>query len=421
MTRLPTILMVVFTLISADWLHAADRSDAEQEAIVKSAQRKIIADLNSPDRDRSTSVRHAGQTGKKPKKGLLRILTNPFNFGSRAKSEANEPTKVAETPRAPSSAKRKPRQIRKPAGATTRKKPELISQVEKIEPAPDSAPQAPRAKGRSPINAWVSRILVKIGLSRKQNPPEPEVLLAETQKPAWMRLLAKPQAAESAPELGANRPNPGTAPPLQANPEKPGKGWLGGLLSRNAPRVKADGGEKLVAHAENPRRPKGLANLIGRSGGADRKIAPETQLAAVAQAHQPPAQNTAYRAITPNRVTLHLLDTGSENSTIPYEVDGGKVGRVHGSGDEWSWLELESGLMGVMRNKYLRDARQDEVLGFLADEIKASRPSVDVQVADVDPAHSPGSAAGDEPQTGIQTPPPTATAAPANLGSAPAQ
>jgi hypothetical protein len=67
------------------------------------------------------------------------------------------------------------------------------------------------------------------------------------------------------------------------------------------------------------------------------------------------------------RSPFHVFDEGPEKSLL-IELDGERVGRVKEQGREWSWLQLDSGLMGVMRNKYLRGATPAEVEQFLASE-----------------------------------------------------
>ncbi|MEM1295466.1 MAG: hypothetical protein AAGH89_08870 [Verrucomicrobiota bacterium] len=72
-------------------------------------------------------------------------------------------------------------------------------------------------------------------------------------------------------------------------------------------------------------------------------------------------------AIDASSAPFHVIDSGPEDTFI-VELDQGAVGRTHGSGENWTWLEMHDGLMGLMRKKHLRPARQSEVMNFLAME-----------------------------------------------------
>lgn len=64
------------------------------------------------------------------------------------------------------------------------------------------------------------------------------------------------------------------------------------------------------------------------------------------------------------RGPFHVFDE-NPGETFLIELDGEQVGRVREAGKEWAWLQLDSGLMGVMRKKYLRTATAQEVQQFL--------------------------------------------------------
>ncbi len=74
-----------------------------------------------------------------------------------------------------------------------------------------------------------------------------------------------------------------------------------------------------------------------------------------------------FSAVEGRGAPFHVFDI-DPSETFLIELDGGKVGRVQEQGKEWAWLQLESGLMGVMRNKHLRPASREEVMEFLAIE-----------------------------------------------------
>jgi hypothetical protein len=71
------------------------------------------------------------------------------------------------------------------------------------------------------------------------------------------------------------------------------------------------------------------------------------------------------------RAPFHVIDTG-DGSTQLLELDSGTVGRKHGEGDEWTWMQLDSGLMGLMKKRFVRPAVPGEVVAFLAAEAKSS-------------------------------------------------
>ena len=64
---------------------------------------------------------------------------------------------------------------------------------------------------------------------------------------------------------------------------------------------------------------------------------------------------------------LHVVDEGRDE-TIVTKLSPGAVGRSHGYGDSWRWLELESGLIGLIRNADLRGATEAEIDSFLEAE-----------------------------------------------------
>jgi hypothetical protein len=88
----------------------------------------------------------------------------------------------------------------------------------------------------------------------------------------------------------------------------------------------------------------------------------------VAPTEQPGTQE--YFTIKTVRAPFHVIEAG-ESQTQLLELETGTVGRKHGEGDEWAWLQLESGLMGLMKKRYIRPALDSEVVAFLAAEAKS--------------------------------------------------
>jgi hypothetical protein len=85
-----------------------------------------------------------------------------------------------------------------------------------------------------------------------------------------------------------------------------------------------------------------------------------------------PAANPDYFTVK-LKSPFHVIDTGAGAAeTEVIELDSGTVGRRHGEGEEWAWLQLDSGLMGLMKKRALRPASQNEVTAYLAAESKSS-------------------------------------------------
>ncbi len=108
--------------------------------------------------------------------------------------------------------------------------------------------------------------------------------------------------------------------------------------------------------------------------------------------------------------TFHVFDE-DPRETFPIELSGEQVGRVRGQGKEWAWMQLDSGLMGVMRNKFLRQASPEEVERFLASEQfpQGARADLgfDIGIIDLDAeGHPIQSEAGEEmpPERGTMPP-----------------
>ncbi len=129
-----------------------------------------------------------------------------------------------------------------------------------------------------------------------------------------------------------------------------------------------------------------------------------------------------YFAVADSHVPFHVIDTGPED-TFVIELNAGTVGRTHGSGDNWTWLEMHDGLMGLMRKKHLRPAHQSEVMTYLAMESGASGPQSSpqpVQFVEIDLPELPSDSPEPEMALGEGLLPPIAEDPPAAMPEEPA-
>jgi hypothetical protein len=92
------------------------------------------------------------------------------------------------------------------------------------------------------------------------------------------------------------------------------------------------------------------------------------------------------------RGAFHAFDEVPGQSLL-VELEGDEVGRIKDQGKEWAWLQLDSGLMGVMKNKYLRQATPGEIREFLAMEGPpkgaSSETALSFEVIDLDSSGLP--------------------------------
>ncbi|MEM1295695.1 MAG: hypothetical protein AAGH89_10050 [Verrucomicrobiota bacterium] len=173
----------------------------------------------------------------------------------------------------------------------------------------------------------------------------------------------------------------------QTGPDGGGGGWLGTLF-RSIGSGKTDG--EVVSERSRPEAngPRLLGFLRARN---EMEVTRVDKMSSESFGDFDEAYASGqpeYLAVNQNRAPIHLIEPGTD-LTIPLEVDGGEVGRLHAHGDEWSWVQLDSGLMGVMRNRYLREAKREEVANFLADERLSTEQhdsSMKVEVAEAGPA-----------------------------------
>ncbi len=156
---------------------------------------------------------------------------------------------------------------------------------------------------------------------------------------------------------------------------------------------------------------KGLGQLVAlsrRESFKPARVAPKyteggvSKNEEIATADKP--ENVEYFTIKAARAPFHVIDTGAGQTEL-VELDAGTVGRKHGEGDEWTWLQLDSGLMGLMKKRYIRPAMNSEVSAFLVAEEKSGASARDggrdVRYVEVELPHAELSA---EEMTSVETP-----------------
>jgi len=75
--------------------------------------------------------------------------------------------------------------------------------------------------------------------------------------------------------------------------------------------------------------------------------------------------NFDFAAVRGHSVPFHVFDVDS-SETILVELSGDELARVRKQGEQWAWIQLDSGLMGLVRNHHVRQASEFEVLKYLA-------------------------------------------------------
>tara|TARA_R110002096_G_scaffold122929_3_gene266095 strand:- start:6912 stop:8147 length:1236 start_codon:yes stop_codon:yes gene_type:complete len=369
-------LAFIVLSFSAELMKAAERGNREHTVAIENAEQRLIENLESP---REPNV-EANFSNPGKSRNLLRRIAAPFDFSVRKKRTEIEATEdnlvnLEQTKSEPLA------EIRK-----------LPTQPEKsIAPPSPSNPGVTETRKPSRFAAILSNILVRIGIERRNNQQEEKVMLAgsETEQ-KWLQVLGERPMEDSQNTMETLSAPLGSEIPV-VDPSLGNKGWLGRVFA-SKPSNQTE---------EKPHSPEQSVGLRSLFRGWNRKPAndptkPETlpsspSLLAMQDEGPQPNSELRYLAVNRNRAPIHLIETGTDN-TIPLEVDGGKVGRIHGQGKEWSWVQLESGLMGVMRNKYLREAKKEEVANFLAFEgLSVENLDSAVEVAEVDPSAFGGS------------------------------
>ncbi len=395
-------------------LFAEGVSETERSSIVKAEEQRLLRDSQSLN----SSAHSKEAASRSSRMGLRRIIAIPFELGSRL-AKSNQPSEESEEP--PSEiasqgiASAAQRRLDTPARATpssTASPPETAAAETPSLASSSESPQPSR------VTSLFSRILLRLGVGRAREESEVEGVAKNEEKQKWLEVLASREASHREENrtpfvFAKNRINE------KVNPDDQQASWLGGLLGQTTrepakpmvPRNESTNsrvlgvtmGDRKQAASSSQHSRRGLL-LLGLGGDDD-----SSNLKATIEA---PASLEIYRAIDRNRAVLHVIDPGSD-ATIPLEVDGGEVGRIHGSGDEWSWVQLESGLMGVMRNAHLRDAKKDEVLSFLAAEassLESAAGIIKIEVADVNAERLAGSSeVGNVAESGPLAPVPRVT------------
>ncbi|MEM0969685.1 MAG: hypothetical protein AAGJ31_10065 [Verrucomicrobiota bacterium] len=81
-------------------------------------------------------------------------------------------------------------------------------------------------------------------------------------------------------------------------------------------------------------------------------------------------------------VPFHVFDVDPRQETILVELSGDEVARVKRQGAEWSWIQLESGLMGLVRNHHVQEATEAERLQYEGGGEPQSAPEEIAQALD---------------------------------------
>ena len=138
-------------------------------------------------------------------------------------------------------------------------------------------------------------------------------------------------------------------------PPNPSAGRMGGAKSGDAGReVKAQKGERFALYALRNRNG-------GKNGGATSSMVLFDQ--------DPDFNFAAFRG---TGVPFHVFDVDPAE-TILVELSGDEVARVMKQNKDWAWIQLDSGLMGLVRNHHVQAAGEFEILKYLAQEYGKKR------------------------------------------------
>ncbi|MEM1295467.1 MAG: hypothetical protein AAGH89_08875 [Verrucomicrobiota bacterium] len=192
---------------------------------------------------------------------------------------------------------------------------------------------------------------------------------------------------------------------------------LAKLDSRNSANQELKPGEKSKAPklalllTRNPNR----ARTSRKSSASDEdSTAEELKADGPIRQLSPSGRELEFSAVENGGAPFHVFDF-DPSETFLIELEGGAVGRVQDQGKEWAWLQLDSGLMGVMRNKHLRPASREEVMEFLAletaengaagEEMAIGVMELDLDVTDLPLGGSTSDSAPDVPSIRLPTEP----------------
>ncbi|RFC48723.1 MAG: hypothetical protein DVB23_000416 [Verrucomicrobia bacterium] len=201
----------------------------------------------------------------------------------------------------------------------------------------------------------------------ESEPPGP----AKSDRPPEKR---KPAAAEtSLVEAPTVEPPPSEKMPEAKGPGPEREAFLNGI-GQWLSTVRAEALKAAPAEA----RPPEVASLSAKSKPeAKPEAKPERKAEAkppVDKAAPPAPESAGYFVIKTSKAPFHVVDTGP-GETHSMELESGTVGRKHGEGEEWAWMQLDSGLMGLVKKRHLRPAAVGEVVTFLAAESKSGSKS----------------------------------------------
>ncbi len=214
---------------------------------------------------------------------------------------------------------------------------DVASEVERLR---KTAPRRPRTS-RSPSGTLLAVL--------RENQIERERLQQETDEPTETMI-----ASRSSSDTNSAKPQKEENPPFvllamlrKDDEEKSSNEGVKGpklafLLARNPNRARTSRGAEGESQSPNSEAPDATISQLTASG-----------------------KNLEFLTIGSTRAPLHVFDV-DPTETFRIELDEGEVGRVQDQGKEWAWIQLDSGLMGVMRNQHLRPASREEVLQFLA-------------------------------------------------------
>ncbi|MBU6303591.1 MAG: hypothetical protein KGS60_18745 [Verrucomicrobia bacterium] len=213
-----------------------------------------------------------------------------------------------------------------------------------ISRAADPGAETTSGAGKPPVvpeaTPWIPRTLVEGRLTSAAD-------LAH----AVEQLRSNPDGGT---DLRPRAPSPMLLGLLEASREA-GDGGQAPPLERSPKRVAASEGEKRPG-ASHP-----IRRLLARAG----KMAGRTMSVGKApKAGATPAPHSDYVTVL-GRAPFHAFDDSPER-TILLEVKEDQVARVKSQGKEWTWIQLDNGLMGVVRNRHVRGAVAGEIEGFLA-------------------------------------------------------
>jgi hypothetical protein len=253
-----------------------------------------------------------------------------------------------------------------------------------IDPTPPDAGHGARGfKGTGGVPGWGQALIclaVAWGTNSRAADPGAETTSGAGKPPVvpeanpWIprtlvegRLTSAADLAHAVEQLRSN-PDGGT----DLRPRAPSAVLLGLLEASRATGAAGDDrslerSPQRVAALEDEKR-QGASHPIRRFLARAGKIAERTMSAGTAgkaaKAGATPTPHPAYVTVV-GRAPFHAFDDPPER-TILLEVKEDQVARVKSQGKEWTWIQLDNGLMGVVRNRHVRGAIAGEIEGFLA-------------------------------------------------------